>query len=212
MIWFVNTFKASIGKKLVMSLTGLSFCLFLAVHFIGNFFLYVGPEYFNSYVEHLHALGLLVNAAEAGLIILAVCHIIFALTLYLQNNAARPTQYAVKKNAGGQTLASRLMPYTGLYILFFVIIHLITFKFADHTGITVYDIVNRAFSSPGYLVFYAVSMILVGLHITHGLWSAFQTLGANHPKYMPAIQKLSWIYAVIIGVGFGLIPIYMFIA
>lgn len=212
MNWVYRTFSSSIGKKLLMAITGLSFCAFLIVHFIGNFFLYISKDAFNSYVDHLHALGVLINVAEAGLIFLALVHITVAVILYFQNLGARPKRYAVNKNAGGRTWFSALMPYTGLYILFFVLIHLVTFKFADHTDRTVYDIVDLVFANAGYLVFYIVSMVVVAFHISHGFWSAFQTIGASHPKYMPAIQKIGLAFGLIIGVGFGFIPIFMFVA
>jgi succinate dehydrogenase / fumarate reductase cytochrome b subunit len=209
MNWLIKSFSTSVGKKLLMAVTGLSFCLFLLVHLFGNMFIYVGESSFNLYVEHLHSLGFLVNLAEAGLVVFAVIHVITGLILYLQNQAARPTRYAVNKNQGGRTLGSWLMPYTGLYILVFVIIHLVTFKFADHTGTTTYDIVDRVFANGFYFVFYVVSMFLVALHISHGLWSGFQSLGLNHPKYMPAIQRVSLGFAVVVGVLFGFIPIFM---
>ena len=211
MNWLKLALFSSIGRKALMAVTGLSFCAFLVVHFVGNFFLYVGRDSFNSYVEHLHALGFLVNIAEMGLLFFAAVHILAAVTLYIENLMARPVRYAYRRDAGGRTLASRLMPYTGLYILLFVLFHLITFKYADHTGTTVYDLVNQAFASFGYIVFYIFSMAVVAFHISHGFWSAFQTLGLNHPKYMPAIHIISLALAVVIGVGFGLIPIYMLI-
>jgi succinate dehydrogenase / fumarate reductase cytochrome b subunit len=211
MNWVVKTFSSSIGKKSLMAVTGLSFCGFLAVHLFGNIFLYVGRESFNSYVDHLHGLGVLVNLAEAGLILFLAVHVTLAVLLYFQNLAARPVRYALKRRAGGRTWASQLMPYTGLYILSFVVIHLVTFKFADHTQRTVYDIVQAAFHDPGYLAFYALSMIVVGFHVSHGVWSGFQTLGLSHPRYMPAIEKGGLLYSVLLGVGFGLIPLYLFV-
>jgi succinate dehydrogenase / fumarate reductase cytochrome b subunit len=209
MNWLFRSFASSIGKKTLMAVTGLSFCAFITVHLFGNLFLYVGRDSFNSYVDHLHALGILVNLAELGLITLAVIHITAAVYLYFDNLAARPVRYEVTARAGGRTWASQLMPYTGLYILLFVLIHLITFKFADHTNRTVYDIVDTAFSNAGYLLFYMFSMVVVAFHISHGLWSACQTLGLNHVKYMPAIQKFGLGFSVAVGVIFGLIPIFM---
>lgn len=211
MNWVVRTFTSSIGKKTLMAVTGLSFCSFLAVHLFGNFFIYVGKDSFNSYVDHLHALGVLVNLAEAGLITFALIHVITAVTLFFQNLASRPVRYALKKRAGGRTWASQLMPYTGLYILLFVLFHLLTFKFADHTNRTVYDVVDTAFAGFGYPVFYIFSMIVVAFHISHGLWSGLQTLGLNHPKYMPAIRTLGLVFSIVLGVGFGFIPIFMFV-
>ena len=209
MNWLFRMFASSIGKKTLMAVTGLSFCAFITVHLFGNLFLYVGRDSFNSYVDHLQALGVLVYLAEAGLIALAVIHITTAVFLYFENLASRPVRYAVSTKAGGRTWASQLMPYTGLYILMFVLLHLINIKFADLTNRTVYDVVDTVFSSGGYLLFYMFSMVVVGFHISHGLWSAFQTLGLNHSKYMTAIQKFGLAFSVAVGVIFGLIPIFM---
>jgi succinate dehydrogenase / fumarate reductase, cytochrome b subunit len=102
------------------------------------------------------------------------------------------------------------MPYTGVLLLIFVVFHLINFSFADQSQTTIYDIVSRAFSSPLYVALYVAAMIVLAIHASHGFWSAFQTLGANHPKYMPAIRTLSILFALVVGIGFGLLPIYIF--
>jgi len=199
----------SIGKKILMALTGLGFCLFLFVHLIGNLFIYGGQDLFHAYVDHLHALGPLIYISEIGLLFLLAIHLIMALTLYFQNLTARPVTYVKKRNAGGRTLSSGTMPYTGLLILIFLITHLITFKFADHSKHTVFEIVSSTLIQPGYLAMYVFAMVVVGLHVNHGFWSAFQTLGLDHPKYMPAIKTLSVVYSLILIVGFGFIPIYI---
>jgi succinate dehydrogenase / fumarate reductase cytochrome b subunit len=101
------------------------------------------------------------------------------------------------------------MPYTGLIILAFVVFHLTNFTFADKTKTTIFDIVSTAFSNPIYVGIYVAAMIVVGLHVRHGLWSAFQSLGANHPKFMPAISALSVAAGLLVGFGFGLLPIFI---
>jgi succinate dehydrogenase / fumarate reductase cytochrome b subunit len=101
------------------------------------------------------------------------------------------------------------MPYTGLIILGFVVFHLINFSFVDKTDQTIFEIVRSAFASPIYMLIYVLVMIIVAVHVRHGFWSAFQTLGANHPKYMPALMVLSVVIGLIIGFGFGLLPIYV---
>ena len=121
---------------------------------------------------------------------------------------ARPTRYKTNKRAGGRTLGSATMPYTGILLLLFVIMHLINFHFADKTDTTIFAIVSRAFENPIYVLIYTAAMVVAGIHVSHGFWSAFQTLGANHPKYMPFIQTLSLVFAVIVTIGFGALPIY----
>ena len=211
MKWLVDVIWSSVGRKTLMAVTGLSFILFLAVHFVGNMFLYVSPDSFNSYVSHLQALGFLVIVAELDLVGLAVIHVCTGLLLFWENLRARPVRYAVNRTAGGRTLSSRLMPYTGIYMLLFVVVHLVTVKYADLDGRTLYDVVDATFSHVGYLLYYALTMVVVALHVRHGVWSGFQTLGLNHVKYMPALERLGIAYALLLGVGFGLIPFYMFV-
>ncbi|MBA3028352.1 MAG: succinate dehydrogenase cytochrome b subunit [Desulfobacteraceae bacterium] len=209
MDWLLDTIKSSVGKKLLMAFTGLCFMGFLGVHLAGNLTLYGGKLLFNAYAEHLHALGPLIVVAEWVLLTLAFTHVIAGATLFYQNFTARPVRYEASKSAGGKTLASATMPYTGALILIFVVIHLINFHFVDKTTTTIYDIVTTAFSNPLYVGFYVVMMAAVGLHVSHGFWSLFQTLGASHPKYFPAIEKLGLLISVVFGLGFGLIPIYL---
>jgi succinate dehydrogenase / fumarate reductase cytochrome b subunit len=209
MNWLTNTLGTSIGKKLLMSITGLGFIGFLIAHLAGNLTLYAGGETFNAYAAHLHSLGVLLTIAELGLLTLAVVHVLTGALLFYQNLSARSKRYAVNKTAGGRTWASATMPYTGLFILLFVIIHLSTFSFVDKTGTTIFQIVVAVFSNPAYVMFYVLAMIVAALHVSHGFWSAFQTLGANHPKYMPLIMGSSVALAVVFGIGFGFLPIYV---
>ena len=209
MNWLLVTFSSSIGKKQVMAISGLCFCLFLATHLAGNLTIYGGKEMLNAYSARLHSLGLVINVIELGLLALAVLHVFLATILYVQNLLARPTRYVVKKNAGGRTLSSFLMPYTGLYLLIFVVIHLFTFHFADRTNRTLSQLMDDVFSSPVYVVFYIFSVIVAAGHVKHGLWSAFQTIGTDHPKYMPLIRGASWIFSLIVAAGFGSIPLFM---
>jgi len=219
MNWFIATFTSSIGKKLVMAITGLSFSLFLVLHLVGNFFYYGGGPAFEGYSAQLHEHPALLRLAEGGLILFALLHILFGAFLYFQNLAARPQGYVMKKSVirkkapGGQTVSSRLQAYTGLYILVFVIIHLFAFTFVDRNAVGgLYRMVTTAFQNPFYAAFYVFSVIVVGFHINHGFWSAFQTIGANHPKYMPAIKMISVLYALIIGVCFSSIPVFIYLS
>jgi succinate dehydrogenase / fumarate reductase, cytochrome b subunit len=212
MNWLIDTFRSSIGKKLLMALTGLAFCGFLIAHLAGNLTIYGGEEAFNNYAERLHALGVLLFVAELGLLLFALIHIPLGLLLFYQNTKARPVRYQVNKSGGGRTIGSATMPYTGLFLLIFIIFHLYNFHFVDKTGTTIYQIVSTAFSNPLYVAYYIVAMIVAAIHVSHGLWSAFQTIGTNHPKYMPMIRTLSLVFALVIGIGFGLLPIYFSIS
>ena len=209
MNWIKQTFWSSIGKKLMMAVTGLAFIGFLMAHLVGNLTIYGGKEAFNAYAEKLHSLGPLLTLFELGLLFFAAIHSITGLFLFVQNWQSRPTSYAVYNSTGGRTLSSRTMPYTGLIILGFVIFHLINFSFVDKTDRTISQIVSAAFANPAYVIIYIAVMIVVALHVRHGFWSAFQTLGANHPKYMPAISVLSIVLGLIVACGFGFLPIYI---
>ena len=211
MKWLTTTLGSSIGKKLMMALTGLSFIGFLVAHLAGNLTIYGGADAFNSYAEHLHALGPLLGVAEIGLLGLFLIHVLAGLILFWQNFSARPTRYAVSRNPGGKTIGSATMPYTGLLILLFIIFHLTNFSrfFVDQGGTTIYQIVSSSFQNPVYVGLYVLAMIVVAVHVSHGFWSLFQTLGLNHPKYMPAINTGGLILSLVIGLGFGFLPIYI---
>lgn len=209
MNWFINTLGTSIGKKLMMAVTGFGFCVFLVAHLAGNLTLYAGKDAFNSYAEHLHSLGAFLTVAEFGLLLFAVVHITAGAILFYQNFKARPHRYSVNKRAGGRTLGSETMPYTGFALLVFIIFHLMNFHFADKSNTTIFQIVSSAFANPEYVIIYTIAMIVAAIHVSHGFWSAFQTIGANHPKYMPFIKGTSLVFSIIIGFGFGFIPIYI---
>jgi succinate dehydrogenase / fumarate reductase cytochrome b subunit len=209
MNWLKQTLWSSIGKKLMMAITGLSFCAFLAAHLAGNLTIYAGQNTFNSYAEHLHSLGPLVTVAELGLLMFAVIHVLTGLTLFYQNTTARGGRYAVNKKGGGRTIGSATMPYTGILLLVFVVVHLINFHFVDKSNTTIFQIVSEKFTNPLWVIIYMAAMIIAAVHVSHGFWSAFQSIGANHSKYMPIIMVFSIIFSLIIAVGFGLIPLYL---
>jgi succinate dehydrogenase / fumarate reductase cytochrome b subunit len=209
MNWFIDILRTSIGKKLLMAVTGLGFCMFLLIHLIGNLTLYGGKDLFIAYVSHLHALSILVAVSEIGLVLLACIHISTGLILFLENRRARPVGYAIKKNAGGRTIGSATMPYTGLIILCFVILHLFHFRFVDQTPQAIFKAVSIALSQIPLKIIYMAAVVVVAVHIRHGFWSLFQTLGANHSKYMPLIQTIGIVFAILLLVGFGAIPVYI---
>ena len=209
MNWICRALSTSVGKKQLQAVTGLFFLLFLAGHLLGNLSIYGGSAAFVSYAQHLHALGKLLLAAEVLLAAALIIHVILGLILFFENRSARPVRYTMDKSGGGRTFSSQTMPYTGLLILGFIGVHLSNFShhLVDQTNRTIFQITVAVFSHKGYLAFYLFSMVIVALHVRHGLWSAFQTVGANHPKYMPFIEKLSIVFAVIVGIVFGSLPL-----
>jgi succinate dehydrogenase / fumarate reductase, cytochrome b subunit len=209
MNWLTNTLGSSIGKKLMMAITGLFFIGFLMAHLAGNLTIYGGKDAFNTYAQSLHKLGPLLKVTEMVLLVFAIVHVVTGIWLFYQNYNARPQKYAVKKSGGGRTVGSRTMPYTGLFLLLFVILHLSNFTFTDKSQATIYEIVCNTFTNPFYVIFYIFAMAVAAIHVSHGFWSAFQSLGLNHSKYMPIIMVLSIVFAVVVGVGFGFLPIYI---
>jgi succinate dehydrogenase / fumarate reductase cytochrome b subunit len=210
MNWVTRTLSTSVGKKQLMAITGLLFLVFLTTHLLGNLSVYGGPAAFTAYAEHLHALGKLLVAAEVGMAVALIIHVTTAVFLFWENRRARPVKYAVDKSGGGgRTFSSQTMPYTGLLILAFLGVHLATFShhIVDQSSRNIFQIATEVFSHWAYLGIYLIAMVVVALHVRHGLWSALQTVGANHPKYMPCIQKLSIVFAVIVGIGFGSLPL-----
>jgi len=209
MSWLIRTFGSSIGKKLLMATTGLGFFGFLGTHLAGNLTLYKSGSAFNAYAQKLHSLGPILIVFELGLLAFAILHVSTGSILFFQNLKARSVPYKIDRRAGGRTLSSSWMPYTGFILLAFVIFHLLNFSFVDKSQQTIFEIVSAAFANPIYIIVYVFAMIVLALHIRHGFWSAFQTVGANHPRYMPAIMVLSIVVSLIFGFGFGLLPVYI---
>ncbi len=204
-----HTLWTSLGKKLLMSVTGLCFCGFLVSHLAGNLTLLGGRAAFNGYAARLHALGPVLTVVEVALLILALVHVVTGLVLFYQNRLARPVRYQVDKWAGGRTPGSATMPYTGVLLLSFVVFHLAGFTFVDKTGTGIYEIVSATFQRPLHAAIYVIAVIIAGVHVSHGFWSAFQSLGANHPRYMPLIKALGLVLAVLVALGFGSLPVFM---
>jgi len=210
MSWFRQTCTSSVGKKYIMAATGFLLGGFLLVHAAGNSSIFWGRQAFNSYARHLHSLGILLNVTEIGLLAVFLVHIYTGLTLFLQNRSARESRYAVQKSAGGRTWGSRTMPYTGLAILAFIILHLINFHFAGDDKL-IADIVGPILNKPIYSLLYALAMLVLGLHISHGFWSVFQSVGINHPKYDRFLHIISWTGSLVIaGIFLTLVLLLLF--
>ncbi len=212
MNWYRFLLGSSVGKKILMALTGLGMVGFLAVHLLGNMMAFGGADAFNGYAAKLHAMQPYLSVFNIGLAALALIHIAVGITLFLENLHARPAKYQKFESPGGRTIGSNTMPYTGGLILIFVIIHLVKFTFSDKSVTPIYQQMAATFSNPLWVIFYVAAMVVVAVHISHGFWSLFQTLGLNHTRYMPLIMKLGLVVAYVFGIGFGILPIYMLIA
>ena len=190
-----------------MAVSGTMLSLFLLVHGAGNSTLFLGRDSFNSYAEKLHSLGVLVSLFEFSLLAVFLLHVAVGIALFLQNNAARPVRYQVDKAAGGRTPGSRTMPYTGVVILIFIVVHLLNFHFTDHS-IPIADIVKNVLGQPLSALFYMAAMAVLCLHISHGFWSLLQTFGINHPKYNSALRNAALALALLLAALFILIPLF----
>jgi len=208
-----------VTTKLIVGATGILLFLYLILHIVGNVLVFLGPNIFNSYA-HMLISNPLVVPVEIGLLIVFLIHLFKAVTMTVQNRAARPKTYAVKKMAGGlsqKSVASSTMILTGLALLIFIPIHVKMFKYGPEYpyGTTamrdLYRVEAENFSSPGWVAFYVVAMLMVGFHLWHGVASSFQSLGINGPRFTPAIRKIGKISAVLIAGGFIAIAIWVFL-
>ena len=211
-----NYFTSSIGKKQIMALTGFGLVGFTATHLLGNLLIFFGADVFNLYAYKLTS-NPLIYVAEAGLIAMFLLHLFLAVVLKVQNSAARPHGYYVKVRTGrGETWASATMPYTGIILLVFIILHLLNFKYGTNYPTTVdgvemrdvFKTVVEYFANPFYVAWYVIAMLALGLHTSHGVQSVFQTWGFNHPKYTPVVQTLSLAYGLFVAAGFSILAIY----
>jgi succinate dehydrogenase / fumarate reductase cytochrome b subunit len=198
--------QSSIGKKVMVALAGLLLCGFLITHLAGNLFLFAGADAFNHYAEVLEKSPLLLPA-EFGLVALFLVHIALSLRARWENKQARPVDYALREGKGARTPGSRTMAYSGLLLLAFLVVHIKTFKFGDQSD-GLFALVMSSFGNKAYTGFYVLAMAAVGLHLSHGFQSAFQTLGVNHPKYTPLIKGAGLLFALAIAGGFAVLPIW----
>ncbi len=223
MSWLTKTLTSSIGKKLIMSLTGIFLIVFLAEHLIGNLLLLKtdGGLAFNEYA-HFMKESIFIRIAEVGLFAGILLHIVQGILLIGNNKSARPVGYSSNKS-GVDNWASKLMGPFGVVILLFLIIHLYNFfsykYFRPHLvenmpGTDIPDmagLVYSTFANPLEVILYVVAMLVVSFHLWHGFQSAFQTLGINHKKYTPFIKGLGGAYAIIIPLALAAIPIIIFL-
>ncbi len=215
-------YASSIGKKLIVAVTGILLLGFLAGHLAGNLLIYAGQKAINDYGVFLHGFlhGAGVWIARLGLLGAVVLHVVATIQLTQQNRAARKSRYAYETTVQASK-ASRTMIVSGLIILSFVIFHLLQFTilpgpedeaYWDHvTGDTVrhdiYGMVIRGFSNVFVSIFYIVSMAFLCMHLSHGVASVFQTLGLRTEKTESLIQMTGYAYAAVIFFGNISIPI-----
>ena len=217
--WFSNYLNSSIGKKQTMAVAGLLWIGFVVNHLIGNFPMVFSSDVFNLVANFYATNKVIMYSGEVILSFLLFLHGFQAIRLKLENNKARPQAYAVVKKKGKAGSASFTMIYTGITLLFFLVFHIYTFKYGTYIETTVDGVVMRdmyatvaeSFSQAWYSAIYIVCMIAVGLHLSHGLQSAFQTFGLNHTKYWGLISLSSKGLALVVSLGNIGITVVMFL-
>lgn len=217
--WLGSFLASSIGKKALTALTGLLLVGFVLAHLAGNLLLLKGDKgrAFEAYAQKLDDLGPLLIVAELSLVALFGTHIAMALRATLQNRRVRQQPYAHSPGHGGRTFASATMPLTGSFLLLFLVVHLVNFRFdsgfkqrftGELNGAGATEQVMASLANPLLAGVYLLAFIALGLHLSHGIQSALQTLGANHPRYTPLLRRGGLILALLLALGFSAISIY----
>lgn len=221
-----NFLTGSIGRKFVMSLSGLFLLVFIAVHLGINLLLIFDNtgELYNQ-GAHFMVTNPLIKIMEPILGLGFLIHIVWSFFLEYQNWKARPVRYAKRNVSGGSSWASRNMLVLGGLVLVFLIIHIMNFyvkmKITHEVGSTsvagvdmhdAYTLVKATFTHASYgiplSIFYILGGALLGFHLSHGFWSAFHTLGLNNKHWMNRWRMIGRIYAIAVAVGFAIIPLY----
>lgn len=220
MKWFLNALTSSLGRKFVMAITGLLLCGFLVAHLAGNLLLldaFGGAKAYNEYAHALHSREGLLMVAETGLFALFFAHITIALKLTASNRLARSQSYLVKKSkredTGGTEGVGRpdtWMFWSGAVLFAFLILHLIDFKFqarpdVAYEGLEPAETAVAVLKTPLSIIGYLTGFVFLFAHLSHGVSSAFQSLGVNHPKYNKLIKLGGLVFAGLIAFGFAVV-------
>ncbi len=201
-----------------MGVTGLGLALFLFFHMLGNLLIFAGEKAYNLYAHQLTSTKLLV-VFEVGLLLLFLVHIILAVGLSIKNRLARKTRYARPASGIKSTgWYQKSLIAQGVVILVFVILHLIAFKFGEHYEVTyegktvrdLFRLVIEAFQKPLTVIWYMGALLILSVHLFHGLTSSFQSLGLSHPRFNIWIKKTSVVYAVLVTLGYISLPLFVF--
>jgi succinate dehydrogenase / fumarate reductase cytochrome b subunit len=209
---------SSVGRKMIVAVTGVILILFVIGHLLGNLQIYLGPDWINSYSKHLHDLGPLLWMIRGFLLASVILHIYFTILLAIENRRARPEAYR-DRNYVKASWASRHMVVSGLVVLAFVVYHLAHFTFRatdqrfallkpDALGRDdVFSMMVYGFQNVYVSAFYIVGLFLLTLHLTHGSSSFFQSLGFNNERLTPKLAVTGRILAWLLFIGYASIPI-----
>lgn len=219
MNWFTNLFTSSIGKKVLMSLTGLFLITFLIIHCAINAMIFFndGGATFTHW-GHFMGTNPIIRTLEIGLVIGFLLHIIDGFVLWAQNRKARPVKYSKVAHPHNSRWYSRSMGLLGTLILIFLIIHTAHFwipnrtnQFVNGEELPLYQLMLEIFQNPWVVLIYVLGCFSLFWHLLHGFRSAFQTLGLNHVKYNGVISFVGTAFAIIVPIIFALMPIAMYL-
>jgi succinate dehydrogenase / fumarate reductase cytochrome b subunit len=202
-------YESTIGKKAIMAVTGLILFGFLIAHMLGNLQIFLGPEVMNHYAETLHGNPPLLWSVRTVLLISVVLHIWASVSLWSLKKEARPVAYVKKANVGS-TWASRTMMLSGPLVAAFVVFHLLHLTGTiplPFIPLHAYENLVTGFSVIPIAILYIGVMVFIGFHLSHGIWSMFQSIGFSHPKYTPMIKTFAAVFAWILIAGFISVPV-----
>lgn len=210
MRWIVKFWQSTVGKKVVMGVTGVGLLAFVFMHMAGNLQMFLGADVMRRYAELLRTSEELLWLARLGLLAMAVLHVIAAVQLTRINNAARPIGYA-ERTPQVSTFAARSMRWGGALLAVFLVYHighLTTGWFHEHlVHLQPYSNVVLGFRSPWVVAFYVIAMAFLGLHLYHGAWAAFRTLGLKKRSAEPLQRQIALWFAIIVWAGFTVVPV-----
>lgn len=203
-------YRSSIGKKVVMAVTGAVLVGFVCVHMVGNLQTFAGPEKINAYAALLKSIPSMLWGTRIVVGLAALLHVATAIQLIVLSLTSRPERYARKRSLRANWM-SRSMRITGPLLLLYIVYHLLHLTVGTvHPSFDVHDVytnVITAFSSPAVAIPYMVAMALLGLHLGHGIWSAIQTIGIDNSRLEEPLRMVSVTLAVFIASGFMAIPV-----
>jgi len=215
-----------ITRKLITGVTGLGLTLFVLVHMIGNLTYFApDPDAYNRYSDTLISLGPLLWTVEIGLLTFLVFHVYLGISIWWKKRSSRLIGYEVYRSVGSpsmQSKASRSMIVTGSILLIFLVIHILSFKYGPGRGegyVVNIDgsdmrdmkrLLEEKFAGPVYTFAYVAVMILLAVHLRHGVWSALQSLGAMSPRLTPVVYGIGLLFGVLISIGFFVLPLYIY--
>jgi len=214
----MKLFRDMVGRKIIMSITGLAMSFYVVMHLLGNLSVFSGPDGINAYAKMLHSLGPLLWAVRLIMLGALCLHMVFAIQLTLENRISRAPKYAVSKHLSA-TFAGKNMIWTGSLIALYLGYHLLHFTvqiIAPEYSATrnldalgrpdVFSMVVNNFRSSGVSIIYIAAMAAVGLHLSHGLQSMVQTVGLNNERTLPSVVKIGAAAALLLFLGYAAIP------